>query len=155
MKILLLSDSHGNLGPARRILAAEQPDMVLHLGDLQPDAQRLRAEFPALEWHSVPGNCDGQTDAPAVMLLQREGCRIFGTHGHLHGVKWSLLRLRMAAQEQQAQVAAFGHTHQPYCEYVDGVWLLNPGSCQRDACYALIELNGGAPACSLHRLPNV
>lgn len=152
MKILILSDSHGNLEPACRIIETEQPDRVLHLGDLQKDAMALKERYPSLRLAYVPGNCDGGSDSSCTGVMTVDGCRILYTHGHEHGVKWGLTRLHLAAREAGVQIAAFGHTHQPFCEYSDGVWMVNPGSCQRSANYALIELTDGVPRCSLHCL---
>lgn len=151
-RILLLSDSHGNLEPARRIIEAERPDRVIHLGDLEPDARRLQALFPSLRLAWVPGNCDHKRGPECIGVMAVEGCRIYYTHGHEHNVKWGLLRLQLAAEEAGARVAAFGHTHQPYCQREGGLWLVNPGSCQRQPNYAMIEIEQGVPHCSLHVL---
>lgn len=89
----------------------------------------LRRNSAACRVLSVRGNCDLWGPPRAETLLRTfEGVRIFGTHGHRYGVKQGLLRFSLAAQEQQAQVALFGHTHIPYCRQEDGLWLLNPGA---------------------------
>ena len=45
-KILILSDSHGNVN--NMILAVKQarPDRIIHLGDCWADAQKLKSRFP-------------------------------------------------------------------------------------------------------------
>lgn len=154
-KILLLSDSHGRLEHARRIIEKEQPDRVLHLGDMQADAERLQELYPHLRITFVPGNCDFKSGPECIGVMAIDGCRVYYTHGHEHRVKWGLFRLHLAAREACAQVVAFGHTHQQHCELVDGIWMINPGSCQREALYALIELEQGVPRCSLHCLNGV
>ena len=58
MTILVLSDSHGNVGNMIRAVEQVQPDRVLHLGDCQRDLTALAGEFPALPMEGVPGNCD-------------------------------------------------------------------------------------------------
>ena len=151
-KILLISDTHGNLEPAKRIIEYVQPDRIIHLGDMQADARKLKEVFPQYRLEYVPGNCDMVTGPACIGIATVNGCRIYYTHGHEHHVKTSLLRLSLAAREAQAQVAAFGHTHQPYCEFADGLWMVNPGSCQRDANYALVEVARGAVSCSIHSL---
>lgn len=151
-RILLLSDSHGNLELACRVIDAERPDRVIHLGDLETDAFRLRELYPALRLAWVPGNCDHKHGPECVGIMTVDGCRIYYTHGHEHNVKWNLLRLRLAAEEAGTQVAVFGHTHVPYCEREGGLWLVNPGSCQRQPNYALIEIEQGVSRCSLHVL---
>ena len=41
MKILVLSDSHGNISNMEEAVEWEKPDMSLHLGDCCWDAARL------------------------------------------------------------------------------------------------------------------
>ena len=48
MRILVLSDSHGNVDNMARAVELTAPDRVLHLGDCQRDLTALRARFPAL-----------------------------------------------------------------------------------------------------------
>ena len=43
MKILVLSDSHGNISNMEAAVEREQPRMILHLGDCWRDAERLAA----------------------------------------------------------------------------------------------------------------
>ena len=125
MKLLILSDSHGEQEFMQLAVRRERPDAVIHLGDHCADADRLAEEFCGLPVLSVRGNCDLWGPPRAETLLRTfEGVRIFGTHGHRYGVKQGLLRFSLAAQEQQAQVALFGHTHIPYCRQEGGLWLL-------------------------------
>ena len=77
------------------------------------------------------------------------------THGHLHGVKLSLLRLRLAAKEAGAQVALFGHTHRR--ELVHGVGtaatVFNPGSLRDGGSYGVIKVTDGQCEFSWKRVP--
>ena len=57
-RVLVLSDSHGNVGNMIRAVKREEPDMILHLGDCVVDADALRREFPHITMVNVPGNCD-------------------------------------------------------------------------------------------------
>ena len=41
-RVLVLSDSHGNVGNMIRAVKREEPDMILHLGDCVVDADALR-----------------------------------------------------------------------------------------------------------------
>ena len=56
------------------------------------------------------------------------GQKIILTHGHLLKVKYSYERAFYYAQEHEAKAIIFGHTHRQYCEYIDGIWMINPGS---------------------------
>lgn len=68
MRILVLSDSHGNVDNMARAVELTAPDRVLHLGDCQRDLTALRARFPALPMEGVPGNCDW------AAATSRNGC---------------------------------------------------------------------------------
>lgn len=128
MKILVLSDSHGEQRYMEQAVSQEQPHCIIHLGDRQRDAERLRELYPYTDFISVPGNCDlGALDEP-VVVAELGGVRFFITHGHLHGVKMGLLRLYYAAREAGAAVAVYGHTHIANHEIMDSVQLLNPGA---------------------------
>ena len=45
-RVLVLSDSHGNVGNMIRAVKREEPDMILHLGDCVVDADALRMLQP-------------------------------------------------------------------------------------------------------------
>ena len=119
MKILVLSDSHGQQRYMEQAVFAEGPDYILHLGDKQRDGLSLHEKFCGIPYLGVPGNCDyAPLDAP-VVVTELDGVRFLVTHGHKHDVKTGLLRLCYAAAEAGAQIAVFGHTHQarsdPFC----------------------------------------
>lgn len=107
----------------------EKPDYIIHLGDHATDADALSRLFPLLPMISVTGNCDFTDRSRETRIVELGGVRLFMTHGHRYGVKQDLLRLTLAAREAEAQVALFGHTHQPLVEQRDGLWLVNPGAC--------------------------
>lgn len=46
MKLLVFSDSHGNVANMEDAVRREEPDQVLHLGDVVRDADALRRRFP-------------------------------------------------------------------------------------------------------------
>lgn len=128
MKILVLSDSHGNLDNMVRAVEMEQPRMLLHLGDCWRDAQQLHDRFPSLEFYQVPGNCDFRSSEPAERLLFVDEFRILLCHGHTYGVKQSLLRAGYEAEAQDLDLFLFGHTHVPMVDRRGKTWFLNPGS---------------------------
>ena len=127
MKILVFSDSHGNTENMIRAVEAEDPHMLLHLGDGWRDAERLHDRFPHLEFHQVPGNCDIRPEA-AEQLLFIEDFRVLLCHGHTYGVKQSLLRAGYEAELQNLDLFLFGHTHTPFVDLRGKTWFLNPGS---------------------------
>lgn len=128
MTILILSDSHGNVGNMIRAVERVQPHRVLHLGDCQRDLAALREHFPDLPMEGVPGNCDwGSCDSPE-RLTELGGVRIFMLHGHTRGVKISPLSAMYAAKEYGVQVLLFGHTHRPLVDNDGSLLTLNPGA---------------------------
>ena len=154
MKLLILSDSHGEQEFMQLAVRRERPDAVIHLGDHCADADRLADAFCALRVPSPRGTWDPlRTPRAATPLRTYEAARIFGTHGHRYGVKQGLLRFSLAAQEQQAQVALFGHTHIPYCRQEGGLWLLNPGACGgRAPSCGIVTVDGGKAVCCVKDL---
>lgn len=154
MKLLILSDSHGNLNHMVRAVETLRPSHVIHLGDHARDLEDLKRQFPMTAMVGVRGNCDYGDATPEQRLVDFDGVRILMCHGHRHGVKTGLLRYEMAARENQVDVALFGHTHHPYCEAYNGLWLVNPGSCGSCAIptCAVIEIAAGTASCRLVRL---
>ena len=150
MKLLVFSDSHGNLSHMEQAVVAERPDGILHLGDVVRDAQRLAQRFSDLPLEYVYGNCDGCESGPETeRVLTVEGFRILMMHGHTRGVKWGVERAVLAAQEAEAQVLLFGHTHRPLCDRSGALWILNPGSCRGPLfwTYGLITIQDGRLRC--------
>lgn len=129
MKLLIFSDSHGELTRMEEAVRAEKPDYVFHLGDHDRDAEDLAERFPTLAVTAVCGNCDYRSDSPDTRLITLGGLRFFLCHGHTLGVKSSLLRASYAALSKRADVLLFGHTHEPHLEERRGLILMNPGAC--------------------------
>ena len=132
MKILVLSDSHSALSFMRMCISSVKPQIVIHLGDYYDDAAAMKEEYPEIRFYCVPGNCDYYRvppDVPQTLVESIGGVRVYMTHGHLHRVKSGTGALLNAARGRGAQAVLFGHTHAPLCEQVDGLWVLNPGSC--------------------------
>lgn len=154
MKILVVSDSHGDVDNLCAAVEQSSPEMVLHLGDGWRDAELLAARYPELPLEKVPGNCDYRRDEAAVRLLTLGGKRILICHGHTLGVKSNLSILLRTALEQGADVALFGHTHKPLVDIRRGVVLLNPGSIGSYSrpTYATLEIEGGKCLPATHDL---
>ena len=148
-KVLVVSDSHGEVG--NMLLAAElvRPQLLIHLGDGWRDVQRLRRLLPELPCEQVPGNCDYRVHEPAERILELEGKRVYLCHGHTQGVKTDLAMVLRTAMERGAEVLLFGHTHKPFVDIRSGVVMLNPGSISaplRPTCGTLTFENGTCTA---------
>ena len=65
MRILVVSDSHGNDGNLRRaILAQPKAEVVIHLGDGEEELLRAKRSFPEKMFLAVRGNCDWGSACP-------------------------------------------------------------------------------------------
>ena len=147
MKILVFSDSHSVLGLMRRFIEKVKPDTVIHLGDHYDDGDAIRQEYPHIQFHQVPGNCDRYRCipvVPTVLCYDVGGVRLFMTHGHEHHVKQTLVRLLADARSMGAAAALYGHTHIADCHREeDGLWVLNPGSCgSRGGSAGILQTDG-------------
>lgn len=129
VRIAVVSDTHHSLSaPSRIAKAAGSVDMLFHLGDNVSDVKAIAEALNVDKVVSVRGNCDGRYDAAGTEYASVKGHRIMLTHGHLHSVKTSLLRLTLAAEEQGAEAVLFGHTHISMMDFSHGMLVLNPGS---------------------------
>lgn len=144
MKILCVSDSHGDLDSLQKIVDRNpQARLLLHMGDGNRELEELSKLYPKLEYAAVRGNCDRMSDFPVVESMIVRGVHILLTHGHLYSVKLGLSELYRLAAERRPDLCLFGHTHRPYCQHRDGVWYLNPGSASHlrgGGSYGLVTL---------------
>lgn len=138
VRALAISDSHGDLKAIEKALDLfGDVKYVFHLGDYAGDADYIE-EHSRAKVLRVRGNCDFISDDPYVEEVLIRGQKIVLTHGHKLNAKYSTDRLFYYAQEHEAKAILFGHTHTAYCEYMDGIWLVNPGS--------VTEPRGGRPS---------
>ena len=146
-KILVLSDSHGDVEAMVRAAERESPDLILHLWDLCRDFDALRRRLPVTQaMQNVCGNCDGFTEVPDQRVLLVEGKRILMMHGHRYEVKLGYTRAMWAAWEAEADILLCGHTHIPLNRELMGLRLMNPGSSQGSrGTYGVMELGAGEP----------
>ena len=142
-KIVVLSDTHGNLGAIYSIYdILLESDMVFHLGDHFDDMNEL-SQTLGDKLYRVYGNCDFGRD-PKEILVEVEGLKIFATHGDLYGVKRSADKLVERAKTLDANVVFYGHTHSAEIREVDGITIINPGSAERygtnkSFCYCVVS----------------
>lgn len=126
-KVLVLSDSHSLTNRIDEIANRHEVDKKIHCGDSE-----LANNSPHLEdFIVVRGNCDWDQTFAEEEIIEIDGLRIFVTHGHLFGVKSSLLQLQYRAQEVEADIVLFGHSHVAYCDQHEDQLFINPGSIRR------------------------
>lgn len=123
MKIIVMSDSHRNKETVKTV-SALHADAIFHCGDSE-----LTVDDPVLQgMHIVRGNCDMDQRFPRSLVVEVGNKRVLIVHGHEHDCKRTLMPLYYAAQEQQADIVLFGHSHLYGAEMKDGILFLNPGS---------------------------
>jgi putative phosphoesterase len=149
MKILVLSDSHGVMKYMRQAVLCEQPDQIIHLGDCLQDAEHLSEEFWEIPVLRLTGNCDYAFPQCGTLIRTIDSITFFLTHGDRYSVKYGYQRAEYAAREAGAQVLLFGHTHVAYCEYIDGLWMMNPGACNGygKPGYGIVQTGHGEVKC--------
>lgn len=162
MKILLLSDTHGELDATRHVIKAHpEVDLRVDLGDIG---------FPLKELDSfviVKGNHDPGTKLPLDQILEVEGHRIWCVHGDVFETEtveevmamkndpdMDIMQLCMEtlyknivkhAIRKACDVVFFGHTHIRIFEIRDGITIVNPGSLLfgmdgNDKSYAVVDI---------------
>lgn len=124
MKVLVLSDSHGNLKNLEFAIKNFPHDMIFFLGDGYKDFKAFSDE----EIYAVKGNCDFFVPAEEEEILEIEGNKIMLCHGHLFGVKYTMSEIAKKAQKENLKLVCFGHTHKFLNMEIDGCTFLNPGS---------------------------
>ncbi len=142
IKALIFSDSHKRFEPMRLAIENEVGvNWIIHAGDVNDDVEDLMALYPKIPVASVKGNNDFWiNNVPEERLFELEGVKIFLTHGHLFGVKYSLSKLYKKGEELGAKLCIFGHTHMAHCEKIGDVTLFNPGAVLKS--YGVLEING-------------
>jgi putative phosphoesterase len=139
MRVGIISDTHGRRGAVQTALdVMGQIDALIHLGDHCTDADDDALER-RLPLYTVKGNCDFTSGVELERMITLGGKRLLLTHGHFFSVKFGLDELVEHAKLLGADIALFGHTHEPLLQASGNLILLNPGSASRP--------RAGTPAC--------
>lgn len=143
MRILVMSDSHGNTPLALQACdMAGDIDALFHLGDGAEDAEIL-AHALDVKVVQVAGNCDHRSNSPRELLVECEGKKLLLLHGDACGVKCGLGMLEKRAREAGVDAVLFGHTHRATVTTLSGILAVNPGTLMRSAqqkSFAILEI---------------
>jgi putative phosphoesterase len=153
MRILVISDTHGNSALAFHVCQIVEPfDLLIHLGDGADDVALLRDVLDVEVIH-VAGNCDLGSAAPRELFWEYEGKKLLLLHGDACGVKCGLEMLQKRAAETGVAAVLFGHTHRATVTTLAGVLAVNPGTLIRTAehkSYAILEISPAGITAQLH-----
>jgi putative phosphoesterase len=134
MRILVFSDSHGEVRHMKQILGRAEVEAVLFLGDGIREFEALQEGYDGKAvFMAVRGNCDFLCDDPAERIFSYEGVRILMLHGHTRNVKYGTAALEAYARVQDVDLVLYGHTHRAEDRYLPAeegrpLRLFNPGS---------------------------
>ena len=152
MKILIVSDTHGNHRDYNKVLEREGKfDMLLHLGDTEGGEYYIESTS-GCPCHMVAGNNDFFSELPQEELVEIGKYKVFLTHGHGYSVSRDTVRLKREGQERGAQIVMYGHTHRPDIDLTDEIIAINPGSLSyprqmgRDRTYVVMEIDESGEA---------
>ncbi|MEG1426116.1 MAG: metallophosphoesterase [Oscillospiraceae bacterium] len=142
MRILVISDSHGDALALKRIIKSQPTaEVVFFCGDGEREAENAKMEFPEKAFYLVRGNCDWGSSLPVKQEVNVEGVKVFVTHGDIYSVKSTDTLMLYTAAGSGANIVLYGHTHEPRVDYVDEIHVVNPGSCHGSmGTFAVIDI---------------
>lgn len=148
MRIIVMSDSHNNSSAIEKIVQIHHgADLFIHLGDGEKDVNAVILRHPELseKFVHVSGNCDFGSLSPSVYTLTVGKHKLYASHGHLQDVKYTLDNIRKIAAANGCDIVLYGHTHNRFMQFEDGMYIMNPGSvsCPHDGnkpSYGLIDI---------------
>lgn len=154
MRLVVFSDTHGNFRAAREVIERNPKVYTFFfLGDGETEIDKLRIVYPEKQILNVAGNCDYNAQTATTEIYYAGKVRILYSHGHKFSVQYGVDDFYRMAKQLGAKIALFGHTHERFYEFRDGVHLLNPGSasCPRDGkrpSYAFVDITPDGIMCS-------
>lgn len=128
MKVLVLSDSHGQVQTMIDLFYEDNYRAIIFLGDVVRDTERLYQLTGGIPVYRVKGNCDLFENAPEEQIIDIGGKLLLITHGHRYGVKSGYGSFENAALAAGVDAALCGHTHRQFYERLGNVIIANPGS---------------------------
>ena len=125
MKIGVISDTHNFFDPQiPRVF--EGVEHILHGGDIGLPAILFQLEGIA-PVTAVLGNTDDESVRVRETEVVELASRKFLLH-HIVNPHRLDDSLQARIRREQPAVVVFGHSHKPFCQTIDGVLFLNPGS---------------------------
>ncbi len=146
MKMLIISDIHGNLDATLKVLKIfnkQKIDYIILLGDVLyhgprnplPDSYNPKEVYEALNQYkdkiiAVRGNCDSEVDQMVLDFPIMEDYNflplkkriIYFSHGHIYHPD------QLPKGIDISDIFISGHTHIPMAKKINDIYILNPGS---------------------------
>lgn len=141
MRIVVASDSHRAKRNLFDIVEKHMSsgDLFIFLGDGEDDFDDVLALYPNLKNERVAGNCDWYSTLPLYKTITANGKTVFFSHGHPFHVKFGYDEIIREARSVNADICLFGHTHNQYTNYDNGLYIMNPGSAANGE-YGMIDI---------------
>ncbi|HIZ71521.1 MAG TPA: metallophosphoesterase [Candidatus Atopostipes pullistercoris] len=145
MKILVVSDNHGDENSLEELIHIyeDEIDHWFHCGDSEfKSSHSLWDTFK-----TVNGNMDYRNEFPDYRVETVEDENFVIVHGHKHQVKFSFEALTELANENNARIVFYGHTHIANVTKENDIYFINPGSISqprgsfRKGSYLIYEKN--------------
>ncbi|MFN8578458.1 MAG: YfcE family phosphodiesterase [Candidatus Sericytochromatia bacterium] len=128
-KVIIFSDTHGCMSEIPFLKNINEYDYFIYLGDGYDEVEKwARKNNLNDKFISVTGNCDFAPEIPRQRFFDIDGVKIFITHGDIYSVKSSYNKIFEKGKSIHADIVMFGHTHYAENEFIDGLYLFNPGS---------------------------
>jgi len=152
-RILIVSDTHGQLHPGVAALARDC-DIAVHAGDIG-SVEVIRALRPRLRRTVVVrGNNDTHAkwsaaqhallnSIPVCARLELAGGTLVVEHGHRAG-RVATRHQALRERYPDARLIVYGHSHRLCCDLDKQPWVVNPGAAGRARTF------GGASCLVLH-----
>lgn len=124
-KVLIVSDSHGLTEELNELKKRHKDvEKFIHCGD----SELSKNDEAIDQFVVVRGNCDYESLFHHDEIIDFKGTKFLVTHGHLYNVKSTLMNLKYKAEEVNANIVCFGHSHLLGIEKIGDSLFINPGS---------------------------
>ena len=136
-KLLVISDTHGNIPALKAVLKWAQARVppngtigtAVFLGDGATDLRpAITATGFSCDWKLVKGNNDWSFSIPETAVFDFCSHRFFICHGHRYSLYNGYQALADTARNAEADAVLFGHLHVPVFKREKDLLLVNPGS---------------------------
>ena len=140
MRLVLISDSHGNSQGVDKIFQTLKFDYLFFMGDGLSDLGNYEYLDNVIK---VSGNCDFFSREVNERILEIGGYNFLITHGNKYGVKLGIGKLVEYAKNKNVQFVFYGHTHIQRIEQIDNIYFINPGKFAKnregESCGLIID----------------